>query len=127
MACASVLLCPIYGDEQYADKRARSGMEKRQRRATGPLPARGSTAPRLRRFEADPAPLRRGPELPCHVALPPPAPAGENGLDRGPLGREAGAAPPPLLQPDRAGPKGASFETAELAGLRGRHQPHHGD
>ena len=49
------------------------------------------------------------------------------GLDRGPVGGEGGAAPAALLQPDPAGPEGASFEAEELEGFRRRHQPHHGD
>src|SRR4051794_29723861 len=60
-----ILFVAIYGGEQ-----TRAGAAARQRRAAHPGAARGTAAPRLRNRPAHRQPLRRGDQLPHHVALP---------------------------------------------------------
>src|SRR5262249_44120660 len=73
-------------------------------RAPRPPPRRAARPPRLRDREAHRDALRRSPASQRRLPLSPPLPAGGARPDRGPLGREALTAPPPLLQPDAGGP-----------------------
>src|SRR5579863_2671305 len=100
-------------------------MEKRKRRASGLVVARGSVPSRIRHLKVDSDPIWRGVAISRHLALSLAPSAGETRMDRGPVGGKSRAAPASILQANSARQEGAGLEAAELARFRGCHQPHH--
>src|SRR5260370_39351070 len=102
-------------------------MEEGKRRASGVVVTRGPAPPRVRHFEVDSGPLRRGLAISRHLAVSTAPPAGGGRIDRGAMGGEGGPAQAAILQPDAAGQEGASLEAEGLEGFRRDHQPGYGD
>src|SRR5215813_1045332 len=102
-------------------------MEEGECRTARAVPS-GSPAPSwLRHLQADRGPFRRCSEFSRDLFVSAAPPAGEPGLDRGEMGGEVRAAPPPVLPADLRGPPGAPYQAAELEGLYRRNQPCYGD
>src|SRR5271156_67135 len=102
-------------------------MEKRKRGASGFILTRRSAPPRVRHFKADSGPLRRRSEISRYLALSVAASFGEARLDRWPMGREGGSAPPAILQANPGRPSRTAFEAAKLERFRGCDQQNYRD
>src|SRR5271165_6908973 len=98
-------------------------MEERKRRTAYPVAPRSETAPWLRSGQADRIALGRRLELSCHHDLSVVGATGGAGTGDWKVGGKAGAAPPPLLQPDDERTQDTCDSANWLERVRARHSP----
>src|SRR5919198_1038250 len=100
-------------------------MEKGERRAPPPLPARRAVAPWLRDRKAHRTAFAGRPELPRGIALPPAVSPREAPLDSGPVGGKERPAPASLLPADDEGAQSAGRAAAGGADVRRGDETNH--